>query len=75
MIRDELLEGNREQINWVQQDYDGWIRHIAQTQYVSDDTLDHSLKTSLLSIDPKTYEYLSSNNIPKQYVQTQQHVV
>ncbi|HMY80233.1 MAG TPA: hypothetical protein PK048_00105 [Candidatus Absconditabacterales bacterium] len=75
MIRDELLKSNREQLDWVQQDYDGWIRHIAQTQYVSDDSLNHSLKASLLNIDPKTYKYLSSNNIPQQYVQTQQHVV
>jgi hypothetical protein len=72
---DKELETNDQLKNRVQQDYDGWLKHIVSTQYVSDERVDISLKTSLIDINPDTLSYLQSTDLIAEYLDGQKTVV
>jgi hypothetical protein len=74
-IMQQELKSNEETKNRVKQDYDGWLRHIADSQYVSNDNLDISLNTNLLNLDKQTLEYVQNYDIASEYVRTQKTVV
>jgi hypothetical protein len=60
---------------WVQQDYNGWLDHEANSQYVSNDQDSYSLKTNVMNLDQRTLDYVEGYNLPKEYVSTQQQVI
>ena len=75
VIMNTELKKNNELKNWVQQDYNGWLDNLANTQYVSNDENTYSLKTNVMNLDKKTLDYIEGYNLPKEYVSTQQQVI
>jgi hypothetical protein len=75
LIMQKEIEKNSETKNRVQQDYDGWLEHIVNTQFVSDDSLDVSLKSTIGTIDKQTLSYLESYDVAGEYIKTQKTVV
>lgn len=69
------LDHNAKTQEHVLQDYDSWLKEIVDTQYVSNDSLDISLKTSFLNLDNKTLSYLKSTDLVSEYLTTQKTVV
>gem|GEM_PF-6641898 len=74
-VLQQELDSNEATKNWIKQDRDGWIDHLAATQYVSDDSVVYSVKTNLLDLDQDTVDYLASYDLAKEYVGTNKTVI
>jgi hypothetical protein len=74
-IMKKELDTNAKTKERIKQDYDGRLEHVVSSQYVSDDSINLSLKTNIATLDSQTLQYINSYNIADEYVSTQKQVV